>query len=249
MEIVATRREILGKKNKDLRNDRKIPAVVYGEGIESTPLTISTQEFINVFKEAGETALIDLKYDGKSGKVLIKEVQLNPINSLPVHASFHKVSLTEKIKANIPVEVVGEAESPVVKSGEGLVLVLLNEIEVEALPSDLPQKFEVNVSHLEAIGQNVLVSELKYDKSKVEILDISPEDMVVKIDYAEMQEEVEEVVDEAALIEGMEVTGEKPEEEEGAEGEEGKEGKGGGEVKTEGKAEEKGKETGPEEKK
>ena len=195
MEIVATKREALGKKNKRLRNERKIPAVVYGEGIESTILTIGAHDFINVFREAGETALIDLKYSDRSDKVLIKEVQFNPVNLTPIHVSFHKVNLTEKIKAHIPVEIVGETESPVVKSGEGLVLVLLNEIEVEALPSDLPQKFEVNVSHLEAVGQNVLVGELKYDKSKVELLGVTSEDMVVKIDFAEMKEEVEEEVE------------------------------------------------------
>ncbi len=232
MEIVATKRETLKKKNKKLRNERKLPAVIYGEGIEPTSLTIGVKDFINVYKQAGETALVNLKYNGGSEKVLIKEVQINPVNMLPTHASFHKVNLTEKIKANIPVKIMGEELSPVVKSGEGLVLVLLNEIEVEALPSDLPQSFDVNVSHLEAVGQSVLVSELKYDRSKIEILGITPDDMVVKIDYAEMQEEPEEVaVSEAELIEGMEVTGEKPEGEEGAEGAEG--GEKAGEIKGE----------------
>lgn len=224
MEIAATKRETLGKKTKNIRRERKIPAVVYGEGIESTPLTISTQEFIKVYRAAGETTLIDLKYNDSNEKVLVDEVQFHPITSVPIHASFHKVNLKEKIKANIPVKVLGEELSPIVKSGGGLVLVLLNEIEVEALPADLPQHFEVDVSGLEAIGQNILVSELKYDRDKVEILNAKADDMIVKIDYAEMQEEVEEVVTEAELIEGMEVTGEKPEVEEGAEGEEGKEG-------------------------
>lgn len=172
---------------------------------------------MRVFKEAGETTLVDVKFNNSNEKVLIKEVQLHPVTLEPIHVSFHKVDLTKKIRADIPVEVVGEEKCAIVQSGEGLTLTLLSEIEVEALPIDLPPHFEVDVSHLTEIDQGVNVGELKYDREKVEIVDLDPETLVVKIDYAEMEEEPEEEeVSEEELIEGMEVT----EEKEVAEGEE-----------------------------
>lgn len=226
MEIIAEKRTEFGKKSKKIRREKKLPAVVYGVGIESFPLTIDNLSFIKVFREAGETALVDLKFNGSNEKVLIKEVQVHPVTMAPIHVSFHKVDLTEKIRAKIPVEIVGEEESPIVKSGEGLVLTLLNEIEVEALPADLPQMFEVNVSHLTELDQAVTVGELKYDKEKVEIINVENEDLIVKIDYAEMEEvEEEEELTEEELVEGVEATEEKEDSEEGEEGEEKTEGK------------------------
>ena len=220
MEIIATKREKLGKQNKSLRREREIPAVIYGVGMESTNLTIKSNDFIKLYKEAGETSLVDVKFNESNEKVLIKEVQLHPVTLAPIHVSFHKVDLTETIRANIPVEIIGEENSPVVISGEGMVLVLLNEVEVEALPSDLPSNFVVDISHLKEIGQAVTVAELNFDKEKVEVVGAEDDELVVKIDYAEMAEEEEEEVSEEELIEGMEVTGEK-ECEEGEEGEEG----------------------------
>ena len=197
---------------------------MYGAGVESTPLTINTLNFIKVFREAGETGLVDLKFNDSNEKVLIKEVQVHPVTLSPIHVSFHKVDLTEKIKANIPIEIVGEEESPIVKSGEGLILALLNEIEVEALPADLPHAFEVDVSHLKELDQAVTVGELNYDKEKVEIVSAEDEDLVAKVDYAEMEEiEEEEELTEEELVEGVEATEEKAEGEEDEAGEGGEE--------------------------
>ncbi len=213
MEIIAEKRTIKGKQNKKLRRDRKIPATVYGKGMESESLTIDLNNFIKVFKEAGETTLIDLKYDGTDEKVLVKEFQVHPVSLVPTHVSFHKVDLTEKINANVPVEVIGEDVSPVVKSGEGLVLVLLNEIEVQALPANLPSEFTVDISNLDEVGAGITVGELIFDKEKVEIIGLEEDEIIVKIDYAEMLEEEEEEVSEEELIAGVEATEEKPEEE------------------------------------
>ena len=214
MQILAEKREKLGKQSKKLKAVRKIPAVVYGSGLESTALEIDLINFGKVYKEAGETSLIDLKFNDSNEKVLIKEVQYNPVTLIPLHASFFKVNLKEKIKANIPVHVIGEEESPIIKSKDGLVLVLLNEIEVEALPSDLPHEFTVDVSGLATIGEGIKVSELKFDKGKVELVSAQPDDLIVKIDSALMAEIVEEVpVTEEELVAGVEATEEKVEEE------------------------------------
>jgi len=216
MQLNAEKRTELGKQNKRVRKERKVPAVVYGEGIESTNLTIDRVEFLKIYKEAGETSLIDLKFNDSDVKVLVKEIQVHPVTLEPIHVSFHKVDLTATIRANVPVEVINEEEAPVVKSGEGMLLTLLSEIEVEALPADLPSSFEIDASHLKEIGEGITIAELKFDKEKVEIVDKEPEEFVVRIDYAEMEEEPEEEAEltEEELIEGIEATEEKEESEE-----------------------------------
>jgi len=215
MEIQAQKRETLGKKSNIYRKQRQTPAVVYGNKIESTPLVVDTLDFIRVYKKAGETTLIDLKFNDGSEKVLVKEVQIHPVTMNPLHVSFHKVDLTEKIRANVPVEVTGEEECEVIKSGEGMLLVLLNEIEVEALPTDLVHSFQINVSHLNEIGDGIAISELEYNREKVEIVNKEEDEFIVKIDHAEMEEEPEEEeLSEEELVAGVEATEEKEEGEE-----------------------------------
>src|SRR3989338_22679 len=208
MEIIAEKRNQLGKQSKKLRLDRKLPAVVFSKGVESLPLTVDFNQFVKVFSEAGETTLVDLKHGSSSEKVLIKDLQLDPVTGNPIHVSFQKVNLKKKITADIPVEVVGEETNELVKSGEGLILQLLNEITVEALPTDLPRKFEVDVSKITEVGVGLKISDLEYDRDKVELVDHEHDELVVKIDKAEMEEEVEEgaPVTEAELVAGVEGT-------------------------------------------
>ena len=213
MQITAEKREKLGKKTKQLRYNNKIPAVVFGKGMESTPISIDYTDFIRVFKKSGETSLIDLKWDKNNEKVLVTEVQYHPVTDKVIHVNFNKVDLTSTINADIPVELIGEENSPVIKSGEGMPLVLLNTITVEALPTDLPSSFEVDVSSLTEIDQAITIAELSYDKEKVTIVSNENDDLVVKITHAEMEEVAEEEeVSEEDLIAGMEATQETAEE-------------------------------------
>jgi len=179
---------------------------MFGKGFDSVPLTVGYNQFVKVYNEAGETSLITLVIDDNKTKVLLKELQYHPVSSKIMHAGFHKVDLTEKITADIPVGVVGEDENVLVKNGQALVLTLLNEIRVEALPGDLPSAFNVDVSDLVEIGAGVTVGELHYNKEKVEISGHEDDDVVVKLDYATILEDEEEEQSEEELIEGMEAT-------------------------------------------
>jgi len=223
MEIIAETREKFGKKNKQIRREKKLPAVVFKKGTESISLTIDLIQFTKVFKEVGETSLIDLKIGKDTKKVLVTEVQFDPVTDLPMHANFHEVDLKEKITAEIPVIVTGEEECSVIKNGEGMLLIVLDHIEVEALPTDLPPEFTVDISKLTEVEQTVTVGELEYDKEKVEITEHESDDIVIKIDYAQMAEEPEEEeVSEEEALEAIEVTEESGEREEGEEKEPGK---------------------------
>ena len=182
--LTAEIRNVTGKKVKKLRQAGKLPVTVYGKDVKSESLTVDTKEFLKVYDQAGETGLVDLKYGKESKPTLITDVQIHALSRLPLHVQFHAVKLTEKIKANVPLELIGE--SPKVVSGEGLLLQTLNEVEVEALPTDLPEKITLDVTALTEIGQQITVAELP-KISGVEILTDHTE-VVVKLDAAISEE-------------------------------------------------------------
>jgi large subunit ribosomal protein L25 len=172
--------------------------------------------FRRVYEEAGESTLLDLDLNGKKEKILIADVQRDPLGKL-LHADLRRVEAGEKITATVPIEVVGE--SIPVRSGEGILLTLLDEIEVECLPQDLPQKITVDISGLTEVGTGIALKDLPIDISKITIIGHEPDELAVKIDFPQ-KEEVEEVpVVEAEAVAGVEATEEKPEGEEGEAGE------------------------------
>lgn len=217
MELNANLRQLMGNHAKKLRSEFLVPAVVYGLGNPSISLEIQYNDFSKVFKEAGETSLVDLKFDGKVKKVLIKDIQKDPVSGRAIHVSFLEVNLKQKIKAMIPVVVEGTEEASVLKSGTGILNLIKHEIEVEALPTNLPHQFTVNVSALENIGDEIRVSALDFDRSKVELVDLTEEDLILNIDapQAEIVEEV--VLTEEERIAQLEASSEKPETEESSE--------------------------------
>ena len=217
MQISAQPREKTGKRAKSLRQQRELPGVIFGKHLQSINVTVDYEAFNKVFTAVGETALVDLTLDGQNQSVLIKDVQHDPVTGKFIHTGFYKVNLLEKITAEIPVEILGEELNVLLKSGEGVLLTLLDTIEVECLPADLPPHFDVDVSALTEVGQGVTVGELKYNKDKVKVK-AEEDELVVKIDYPQMQEvEEEAVVTEAEALENIEATKEKPATEEDAE--------------------------------
>jgi len=217
MELKANLRQLTGNHAKKLREQSLIPAVVYGLKNPSINLEIDYITFIKLFKTAGETTLIDLKFDNKVKKVLIKDIQKDPVSDKISHVSFLEVNLKVKIKANIPVEVIGEEECSVLKSGTGILNLIKQEIEVEALPADLPQKFIVDVSKLENIGDEIKISALDFDRIKVNLVDISDEDLILNIDAPQAEVVEEETLTEEERIAQIEASSEKPEETEESE--------------------------------
>lgn len=214
MELIAQKREETGKIVKNLRYAGFVPAVIFGKGLESTNITVNRNEFIKVYNEAGETTLIDIKIEGNgTEKVLVKDVTYNPVTDQLQHIGFYKPNLKEKTSAYIPVELIGQETNPLIKSGEAVAMVLMDEIEVEALPMDLPHKFEINVAELKEIGDHFLASQLQYDKSKVELMGIEEDTVVVKLDYAVQLETEESEVSEEEALAGIEATSEKKPEE------------------------------------
>lgn len=213
----ALERIILGKKVKHLRKEGKLPGHVFGNIENVEHVSVDGHEFMKVFKQAGETGLVDLKVgEDKNRPVLIKEIDIDPVTDKILHVGFYQVNLKEKVTVPVPVVLIGEGPESV-KMGETVVLQTLNEVNVEALPTDLIENIEVNIESLKEIGDAITVADLNYDREKLTVL-AEPEDVVVKLDTA-VTEEMKALLEEqeaetAAAAEAAETA-------EGAEGTEG----------------------------
>jgi large subunit ribosomal protein L25 len=217
IKLTVEQRAILGKKIKKLRKAGILPANIFGKDLKSKAIQLPVKEFKKSYKTAGETGIVELKLKDETYPVLIHKVQYDPITGEIIHADFHRVNLKEKITANVPIRL--EGESPAEKSGVGLILQTLNEIEVESLPTDLPHEIIVDMPSLTEVGQTIHVKDLKIDREKVEVKN-DPEEVVVSVQTAEMKEEVVEEAPSPEEVEAIEEKGE----EEPVEGEEGKKG-------------------------
>jgi large subunit ribosomal protein L25 len=186
--LKAEERKVTGRKVKTLRAQGYLPGNISGKKVKSVSVQVNLKEFEAVYKEAGETGLVDLEMGKDVRPVLIHGLQVNPKTDLPVHVDFLQVDLKAKVTAQVPVELIGE--SPAEKQGIGTVVQQLNEIEVEALPADLPEKFEINVEDLAEVDQAIYVKDVKVDKTKVELKE-DPEAIVAKVEPPQKEEVVE----------------------------------------------------------
>ncbi len=177
MQLNASPRHLTGKRARRLFREGKLPAVVYGHNATTTPLTLDRLEFQKVFAKSGRTHLVDLHVDGKTDKVLVREIQTHPRRLGPSHVDFYQVNLEEKIKVEVPVHLVGE--SAAVKRGDADVLQPIHTLEVECLPTDIPGAFEVDLSPLAEIDDQLHVSEIAVPKGVTVLTDA--EELVVKI--------------------------------------------------------------------
>ncbi len=149
------------EKNVDLealRKDGNVPAVYYGSGVASTSISVPKNAFIKAWREAGESTPLEINLDGKKVNVLIHEVALHPVSNEPTHVDFLVVDMSKKVTVSVPLEFIGVA--PAVKNGLGSLVKVLHEIEIEALPSDLPQVLEVDITSLVDLDGQIAVSDL-----------------------------------------------------------------------------------------
>jgi len=177
-EIKAEAREITGKKVNSLRRSGIIPAVLYGHGKKPTNLSVEARAFLNIFKKVGETSLVDLSLDGKKRNVLIRDLAKNPLTGEIIHIDFFEVRMDEKIKAKVPVVFVGE--SVAVKADGGILVKALQEVEIEALPKDLPKEILVDISSLKTFEDKILVKDLALG-SNIKILADSEETIILVV--------------------------------------------------------------------
>ena len=209
-KIDAQIRKGTGKNKVDkLRVEKKVPGVIYQRGEENINLELLEQDLDKLYLEAGTSNLITLNIDGDSRKALIKDVQKHPFKNQYIHVDFVGVDMSEKMRVVIPIVLEGRDE---IKVQPSVLMQILNEIEVECLPADLPSEAVVEVQDME-IGDTVTVEDLDIFKDeKVEIF-MDPEETVATLTEPreeEIEEEVEEV--DAADVPTVEETEQEEEE-------------------------------------
>lgn len=203
IKLTAKRRQITGKRVKAMRRAGHLPAVLYGHDLEPTPISLDLHDASLILGKLGSSSLIKIDLEGEELTALVRDRQRDYLKGIFLHIDFQVVSMTEKIKANVSINVIGI--SPALKEYNAIVEQLINEIEVESLPGDLPEKFDIDVSNLTEIGDQILVKDL--DLPEGVSISLDPEETVVTVTAAtaameEEEEEIEEVsLDEPEVIE------------------------------------------------
>jgi large subunit ribosomal protein L25 len=183
LELKAQPRSVIGRQVKQLRAQGMVPAVVYGHDVPSRAIQIGAQEMERTLRRAGFTQLINLHIEKGSDSggemVLVREVQRHPVRRDLLHVDFYRVVMTEKLRAEVPVHLVGEA--PAVTQGAILVH-NLNTIEVECLPADIPEFVTADLSSLTDASQSITVAQLRVPGG-VEVVS-DPDEVVVSVVFA-----------------------------------------------------------------
>ncbi len=197
--LKAEKRNVVGKQVRALRRTGKLPAVIYGHRIDPMAIMLDAHESNLILSRASSTALVNIQVDSKEYPCLVREKQRNFIKGGLIHVDFQAVSLTEKISAMVGIELDGE--SPAAKNFGATLIQNLTEIEVEALPTDLPERYVVDVSKLAEVGDSLLVKDLEVS-DKVEILTDLDEVIVVATAprVSEEAEEAEAVAEEEPKV-------------------------------------------------
>ncbi|MES3004505.1 MAG: 50S ribosomal protein L25 [Patescibacteria group bacterium] len=179
-----------------LRNEGKMPAVFYGKKNESTPITITQKEFIKVWKAAGESGVVAIKTDKGSVDTLIKDIAVDPVTDLPVHADFYVFEKGKKIEVSVPLEFVGV--SPAVKDLSGNLVKALQELKISADPQHIPHEITVDISTLVDFDSQIVAGDLKLPTG-VELVELATEVVAAVARPREEKEEESAPVDLSAI--------------------------------------------------
>lgn len=167
MDLAVSKREAFGKKVKALRGEGLIPAELYGRGVKNAHLSVTAKEFAKVFKEAGTNTVVTLLVENSKTPALIYDVVRDALTNEIAHIDFYQVRMDEKITTKVPLKFIGEA--PAVKAMGAIVNKSMFEVEVEALPQDLPHSLTVDLSVLDDINKSVYIRDIAVP-AKVKLL-------------------------------------------------------------------------------
>ena len=190
--LTVEKREVTGRKVKNIRKEGKVPANIFGKGVKSTSISVTQDSFNKVYEEAGETGIVELALGKTKKPALISNVQTHPVTGDLLHIDFRQVDLTKKIITAVPVELTGE--SPAEKSGLGTVVQNVDEVEVEALPTDFPESFEISIENLNEVDDTITVGDIKFDSSKLEIKEEKDRE-IARVEPPQKEEEIAPATD------------------------------------------------------
>ncbi|ADU28343.1 50S ribosomal protein L25/general stress protein Ctc [Evansella cellulosilytica] len=170
-----TREDLRGSRLNKIRNDGNVPGVIYGKTIGNKPVTVEGSSLLKMIRENGRNGVFKLDVDGQQTDVMIYDIQVDPLKNEVIHVDFYAADMKSELDADVPVQAVGEAIG--VKNG-GVLQQSLHEVSVKALPNDLPDSIEIDVSQLD-VNDSLQVKDLK-TSGKYEINN-DPEESVLSI--------------------------------------------------------------------
>lgn len=204
VKLLAQLRQEKGKAVNKMRRAGLVPGVVYGHGIGNVNVAVLEKNLARVFRVVGENSLLELEIEGgKSHHVIIQEIQTDPVKDFMSHVDFLEVRLDQKIKAEVPIVFIGE--SAAVKELGGVLVKSIHNLEVEALPQDLPHNIEVDISFIKTFEDHIKISDIKVG-TKAKVLaeaDLTVASVVPPRSEAELESLKEEVVEDINAIEGV----------------------------------------------
>jgi large subunit ribosomal protein L25 len=191
LEVQAQSRPAMGKQVKKLRREGLLPAVVYGPSVKGVqPLTLAAKEFRRIFAQAGPSTLLALSVDGGTKRqVLIHDVQYDHLHRNLIHVDFFAPDMKVELTVNVPLAFTGE--SPAVDIEDGIALHPMSEVQVRALPGDIPAALQVDVSSLTEIGSQLTAGDIEMPKGVS--LVTAADDLIVRINPPTVVEEPEVV--------------------------------------------------------
>jgi large subunit ribosomal protein L25 len=216
-ELSVETRQVLGKKVAQLRRTGFLPANVYGHGVESVAVQVETDSMEKTLKASSANEVIDLKIAGESQTrpVVIQRIQRHPLTSRTLHLEFYQVSLRQKMRADVPLVIVGQSHA--IDTFNGVLVTAIESVQVEALPLDLPSRIEVDIRPLRELEQTLHVRDLPIPESVVILTD--PDVVVVKVASPRVSVEGEEAPEAAEAEEEAAAATEDEEAAESTEGE------------------------------
>lgn len=187
--LSASLRTVTGKQVKSLRRQGQLPAVIYGHGVNPVAITLDAHSTSLILPTISSSHLIEIDVEGQMHTVLVRERQRHPVRGELIHLDFHEVSMTETLRLMVGLSFVGEA--PAVKTYNAVVVNNFEEIEIEALPGDLPENLHVDISGLKEIGDMIMVKDIQVP-SGVTVLSDMDEIVVVVTPPVSDEEPAEE---------------------------------------------------------
>ena len=205
-EIVlkAEPRTVIGKQNRALRREGRLPAVLYGRHIEPTPISLDMHTASMILPTITSSQFITIELGKEKHSVLVRERQKHPVRNDLVHVDFQAVSMTETVRAQVAIHIVGDHDIPAVENYGAIINTGLDVLEIECLPQDLPERIEVELTGLVDIGDSILVKDLTLPQGVVALDDPEALVVVVSAPISEEEPEEEEILEDGAEPEVIE---------------------------------------------
>lgn len=177
--LAAQKREASKTSARDTRNAKRVPGIVYGNGIENISVSVSYSDMLRIYRRAGTASIIDLDIEGKKIPVLIHELNLHPVRDEIHHVDFYQVNLKEKTIVSIPLVFAGESEA--VKTLGGTLVKDHDSLSIRCFPADIPHDIQIDISVMKEMHDHITVTDLKLDHSKFELMGLDEDSVICSV--------------------------------------------------------------------